>query len=117
RSGAQESVFSGAHSLRRHVLHLAGRPIVTCCLAAIDDARIQRVGSDVAVLFDSHRPPLAAGNLSIVAPAGDPGRAAFLLTAVDPVRKLVVRHDMVKLNGGLVVPGAPRLASVYGHRS
>src|SRR5262249_181403 len=53
---------------------------------------------------------------AIIAPAGDRGRAALLLPAVDPVRPAVVGDDVIHLRRRLVVPTAPRLAAVDGDR-
>src|SRR5207249_8113717 len=39
-------------------------------------------------------------------------RAALLLPAVDPIRKLIVGDHVVELRGRLVVPRAPGLAAV-----
>src|SRR5205085_4918236 len=41
-------------------------------------------------------------------------RAAFLLPAVNPIRKRVVRAYVIELRGRLVIPRAPRLATVHG---
>ena len=74
----------------------------------------ERVGRDVAVLFDADRVPVAERDLAVVAAAGDAGRAALLLAAVDPVGKLVVGDDVIELGRRLVVPGTPGLAAVDG---
>src|SRR5581483_12415612 len=60
------------------------------------------------------RVPVAGGDLAVVAAAGDPGRPALLLAAVDPVREPVVGDDVVELRRRLVVPTAPGLAAVDG---
>src|SRR5207244_3855828 len=112
RRSAQKAIFSGTADLRPHVLHLSRGAVETADLAAIDEIGIERIGRDVAVLFDADRTPFAKGDLAIVAPAGDAGRAALLLASVDPVGELVIGDDVVKLRGGLVVPRAPRLPAV-----
>src|SRR6266446_6037779 len=58
--------------------------------------------------------PFAEGYLAVVATARNAGRAAFLLAAAQPVRKRIVRGDMIHLRRWLVVPTAPRLATVDG---
>src|SRR5262249_35081536 len=85
-------------------------------LAAVDQVRVERVGGDVAVLLDANGVPVAEGDLAVAAAAGDAGRAALLLAAVDPVRELVVGDDVIELGGWLVVPAAPRLAAVDADR-
>src|SRR6185369_2354149 len=54
---------------------------------------------------------------AIVATALHTRGAALLLPAVNPVRKLIISNDVIKLRGGLVVPGAPRLAAIHTDRS
>src|SRR5262249_35688536 len=74
---------------------------------------MQRVRRDVAVFFDADGGPVAESNLAKIAAAGGADRAALLLSAVDPVGKLVVGNDVVELRGRLVVPGTPGLAAVH----
>src|SRR5437016_4249478 len=52
---------------------------------------------------------------TVLAAARSGRRTAVLLRAVHPVRKLVVRHDVIELRRWLVVPRAPRLAAVARH--
>ena len=80
---------------------------------AVDDVRVERVGSGVAVFVDGDRAPVAERDLAVVAPARDARRPALLLAAVDAVGEGVVGRDVVELRRRLVVPGAPGLAAVY----
>src|SRR5205823_5636017 len=112
RGGAEEAVLAAAQRFRRDVLHLAGDPVIFFDFAAVDGVRVERVGGDVAVLLGADRPPVAEGDLAVVAPADDASGAALLLAAVDPVGELVVGADVVELGRRLVVPAAPGLAAV-----
>ena len=100
---------------RQHVLHLAGGAIQArhALRPAINDVGIQRIGRNITVFLGADRMPVAEGDLAVVAAAGDAGRAALLLAAVNPVGKLVVGADVIELRGRLVVPGAPGLAAVH----
>ncbi len=73
---------------------------------------MQGIGCYVAVFFCPDCGPVAEGDFAEVAAAGGTDRAAFLLSAIDPVGKLVVGDDVIELRGGLVVPGTPGLAAV-----
>ena len=59
--------------------------------------------------------PFPKRNLSVVAAAGDTGRATLLLTAAQAVRKCGVGRDVIHLCRRLVVPTAPGLATVDGN--
>ena len=56
--------------------------------------------------------PVAEGNLAVSAATTNPGRAAFLLSAVHPIGKLIIGNDVIKLRTWLIVPAAPRLSAV-----
>src|SRR6185437_8772423 len=58
--------------------------------------------------------PVVEGDFTVVAPARCARRAALLLSAVDPIRELVVGDHMIELRRRLVIPGAPGAAAVYG---
>ena len=58
--------------------------------------------------------PLAKRDRAIVAPAGDANRSAFLLAAAEAIGERVIRADVKKLSGRLVVPRAPRLSPIDG---
>ena len=74
---------------------------------------MQRIGCNVAILFNADGDPVAKSDLAKVAAAGGADRAAFLLAAVHPVRKLVVGNDVIELRCGLVVPRTPGLAAIH----
>src|SRR5437773_1932006 len=94
------------------VLILGGPAIVTSDFAAVDDIGVARIGDGVAVFFNADGVPLAKCDLSIVAAARDARGATFLLAGADAIRKVVVGIDVIELRGGLVVPGAPRVAAI-----
>src|SRR5437763_1329261 len=56
--------------------------------------------------------PFSKSDFAIIAATERGGRAAFLLRAVDRVRKAIVGGDVIELRGGLVVPRAPGGATV-----
>src|SRR5205807_140664 len=103
---------AGADRFRADILRLAGAAVEARHLAAIDEVRIERVGSDIAILLDADRVKLAEGDLAMRATTAHGRRAAFLLAAIDPVGKLVVGDDVIELGRRLVVPGTPGLAAV-----
>ncbi len=81
---------------------------------AIDNVRIERVGSDIAVLDHAHGMPVAEGDGAVVAAAGDADGTAFLLPGTNPIGERVVGDRVVKLRRRLVVPGTPSVAAVHG---
>ena len=101
--------MTGATSCVWPVMHVEARGF-----AAVNQIGMQRIGRDVSIFFDAHRMPIAKSDFAPVAAAGDAGRAAFLLSAVNPVGKLIVGDDVIELRGGLVVPAAPGFAAVDG---
>src|ERR1039457_5424441 len=113
RRGAIEAKQPGAQNYRRSVARLAGVAIELRTLAAVNQIGMQRIGRHVAVFFYAHRGPVAKGDFAEVAAAGGADRAAFLLSAIDPVGKLVVGDDVIELRRRLVVPGAPGLAAIH----
>src|ERR1700686_5759064 len=82
--------------------------------AAVDDARILRIGSEVVTLAPGG--DLAevrqVDSVDDVRPAWNAGSAQVLLRSIDPVRKSIVGADVVELTGRLIEPRAPRLAAV-----
>ena len=115
RHGAHEAIFAAAASGAGAMFCTSPVDLIEARhLAAVNDVGIERIGRDVAVFFDAHRLPVAEGDLAVIAAAGDADRAALLLAAVDPIGKPIVGDDVIELRGGLVVPGAPRLAAVDG---
>src|SRR6185369_14854102 len=61
--------------------------------------------------------PVAKTDRPVVASACNTGRAALLLTAVNPVRKLIVGYHVIKLRSWLVVPGTPGFSAIHSDRS
>ena len=59
--------------------------------------------------------PIAKSDTAVIAAARDSDRAALLLAAIQSIRKRVVRTDVIKLRGRLVIPGAPALPAIDGH--
>src|SRR5690242_8946409 len=97
----------------RLLLHLFIAEILSFDKTAKYDAWIQGIRRDVAVFISRiHRPPIMKIQRTVSAAARRTQRVAILLSAVDPVRKLVVRNHVIKLRGRLVKPGAPRLPAV-----
>src|SRR5258708_22297983 len=74
---------------------------------------MQRIGSYVAVFFHAYRGPITKSNFAEVTAAGSADAATLLLSAIDPVGKLVVGNDVIKLRRRLVVPGTPGLSAVH----
>src|SRR4029077_19597116 len=99
---------------RKNVLCLASAPIESRQFPADDEVGIERIGNNVTILLGRDRSPVAERNRAIVATAFDSDRTAFLLTAVKPVRKRVVRAHMIQLRRRLVVPRPPALAAIHG---
>src|SRR5262249_50597433 len=58
---------------------------------------------------------IAKRDRAVVAATLHTRRAALLLSAVDPVWKLIVSDDVIELCRRLVVPGTPRLAAVHAY--
>src|SRR5260221_3429164 len=115
RLSANHPKISAAKRLWHDVLGLPRPAIVTRELPAIDDIRVQRVGRDVTIFFGCYRMPFAESDLAVVAPAGDTGGPAFLLTAAETIWKSVVGVDMIKLCRRLVVPTTPGLTAVSSY--
>src|SRR5215469_10256135 len=80
--------------------------------ATIKDVRVARVHGDVAVLLDARQAPFPEGNFPRVAAALRGGGAAFLLCAVNPVRKTIIGDHVIELRRWLVVPAAPGLPAI-----
>src|SRR6266852_9195094 len=59
--------------------------------------------------------PLAKCDFAVVAAAHRTNGPAFLLSAVNPIRKAIVRGHVIELRGRLVIPSAPRGAAVDGN--
>src|SRR5581483_2644548 len=114
--GAVEIVFPRAQYDGRNILGLVGDAVIASRFAAINNVGIEWVGGDVAVFLGADRNPIAEGDFPVIAAAGGSHRAALLLSAINPVRKLIVGNDVVELRRGLVVPGAPGRATIDAER-
>ena len=104
RLGPQHPEILCWHWHRQNCLGLTGSSIEPRQFTAYDDVRIERIGDYVAVFLGRDRLPVAKRDLAIVAATGDSDRTAFLLTAIKPVRKCVVRADMIQLRRRLIIP-------------
>src|SRR5207245_10157160 len=80
---------------------------------AINNVRVQRIDGHIAILLHAERMPFAEADLPVVAAAHCAGRAAFLLRAVDPIGKAIVRRHVIELRRRLVVPGTPRRSTIH----
>src|SRR5438876_4236336 len=115
RQRARIAIFAAANWLGRNfrvladILPGAREPI------AIQSVRVQRIHGDVAVLENSRQPPIAKGNFAVIAAALRRDRTAFLLRAVNPIRKTIVRGQVIELRRRLVVPSAPGRTAVHAN--
>src|SRR5262249_56124128 len=103
----------GHAAFGRDVLHFAGASVAARDRAAEQDFGMQRIGRGVAGFAagaQSH--PIALCDLAAITSYGCANRATVLLRARHPVRKPVVRRDVIELRGGLVVPRTPCRAAV-----
>src|SRR5713101_4641533 len=113
RQSSIVAVFAAANRLRRNVRHFADVLLGSRKPRAVNNVGVERIDGNVSVLEDSNGMPLAKADFSVIAAAYCSGGAAFLLRAVNPIRKPVVRCDVVELRGRLIVPAAPRRAPVH----
>ena len=104
---AVEAIFPSAQYDGRDVLRPTGGAIVASCFATIDHVGIEWIRRDIAILLNAHRVPIRKRDFAEVAAAGGAYAAAFLLSAVYPIRKLIVSDHVVELGSWLVVPGTP----------
>ena len=113
RQRARIAIFAAANGLRGNFRVLAD--ILLCARepVAIQNVRIERVDGDVAVLENSRQLPIAKRNFAVIAAALRRNGAAFLLRAVNPIRKTIVGGDVIELGGWLIVPTAPGRAAVH----
>ena len=79
---------------------------------AVNNVSVERIDRDVAIFKHANRMPFAKADLAIIAAAQCPGRTAFLLRAVHPIREAIVGGHVIKLGSWLVVPRAPRGAAI-----
>src|SRR5258705_939170 len=99
RLGPQHPEIFRLHRHWKNVLRLTGATIESRQFTADDNVWIERIGNDVTIFLGRDRPPVAERDLAFVAATFDSDGTAFLLTAVKPVRKRVVRADMIQLRG------------------
>src|SRR5207237_990542 len=112
---AQHAVIRRAERLGRDLLRLVGATVIARKLAAIDNVRIERIRHHVTIFFRGDGMPIAEGDFAVISAAGNARRTAFLLAAAHAVRESIIGVYVVHLRGGLVVPGTPCLAAVYGN--
>src|SRR4029077_2672130 len=113
RLGPQHPEIFRLHRHRKNVLRLTGAPIESRQFTADDDVWIEWIGNDITIFLRRNRSPVAERNLAFVAATFDADRTAFLLTAVKPIRKRVVRAHVIQLRGRLVIPRAPALSAIH----
>src|SRR6266498_3630180 len=91
----------------RYILNLPGDSIesveFSTRASSVDNLRINRIRKDVAAFTGANRMPIAKRDLSVIAATDHGGRAAVLLRAIDPIRKLIVDCNVIKLRSRLVV--------------
>src|SRR2546428_856847 len=107
-----EAISPGAQDDGRNILRLPCQTVEPGRLAAINNVGVERVWRNVPILFGSDGIPISKCDLAKIAAAGNSDASTFLLSTVDPVRKLVVGGHVIELRGWLVIPGAPSLAAV-----
>src|SRR5262249_50970189 len=113
--GPQHSEIFCLHRHRKYVLHLTGAAIESRQFATDNDVWIERIGDNVTIFLGRDRFPIAERDLAFIAAAFDSDRPAFLLATVKPIRKSVVRADVVQLRCRLVIPSAPPLPPSHTH--
>src|SRR5204862_6978285 len=114
RRGSQETILAAACGFRRDVLHLSCGLVKAGDFAAVNDIWIQRVWRDITIFFSAYGAPIAPGDRPVIAARRNACRTALLLPAVNPVGKLIVCDDVIKLRCRLIVPTAPGLAASNG---
>src|ERR1700733_163001 len=80
--------------------------------SAKNDVSIQRIGRHITVLDHAHRMPFSKCDDTVVAAIRDANRTALLLPGTQSIRVRRRHTDVIQLRSGLVVPGAPRLATI-----
>src|SRR5205823_314677 len=91
RLGPQHTEVFCLHRHGKYILRLAGAAIESRQPTANDSVWIDRIGNDVTVFLCGDRLPIAKRDLALIAAAFDSDRTAFLLAAVKPIRKPIVR--------------------------
>src|SRR5215472_7204417 len=94
-------------------LNLFVGEILTVDKSAENYAGVQGVRREVAVFVAClQRTPVVCTDRAKFSLARHRRRATVLLCAVNPIRKLLVGDDVIKLPVGLVVPGTPGSAAI-----
>src|SRR5437660_6944815 len=101
RLGPQHPEVFCLHRHRKYILRLTGATIESRQLTANDNVWIERIGNDVTIFLGRDRLPIAERDLALIAAAFDSDRTAFLLAAVEPIWKRVVRANVIQLRGRL----------------
>src|SRR5436190_7542509 len=91
RLGPQHPEVFRLHRHRKYVLRLTGAAIESRQLPADDDVWNERISDDITIFLRRNRTPVAKRDLALIAAAFDSDGTAFLLSAVKPIRKRVVR--------------------------
>src|SRR6185436_9373556 len=100
-------------AFRRNVFRLTGENVATRDRATEQNFGMQRIGRGVARFAARAQTfPIAIGDLGMIAARRSADGAAVLLRAGDPVRKAIVRCDVIDLRCRLVVPGTPRYRAI-----
>src|SRR5206468_12196055 len=100
---------------RKYVLRLTGATIEPRQLAANDDVWIERIGDNVTIFLRRNRTPVAKRDLALIAAGFDSDGTAFLLSAVKPIWKRVVRAHVIQLRCRLFLPRDSALSAVLSH--
>ena len=116
RLGANDAIPFRRQRDRRDFLRLSGALDEALDFSAEEDARMQRIGNDVAVFLRAGGVPIALRDCAPIAAAAHARRTALLLAAADPIWKPVVGGNVVHLRRRLVVPGTPRAAVIDRNR-
>src|SRR6266702_5995559 len=113
RQRARVTIFAAANRFRRNLRVLADILLRAREPVAIKNVGIERIDGDVSVLENPDQMPIAKSYFAVIAAALRRHGAALLLRAVNPVRKTIVRGDVIELRGWLIVPTAPRRAAIH----
>src|SRR5262249_34334145 len=101
---ADDALLAGAVIVVDHPPHAGAAPDG----APHHDVRIARLDGDIAALASARLHPVDRGDGAAMGLAGHADGPVVLLRAVDAVRPLIVRADVVELRGRLIVDGRPR---------
>src|SRR4029450_5861545 len=79
----------------------------------INNVPVTRIRGDKPALSTSGDEPILRSNYTFLAPARDSNVRVVLLRTVDVIWISVVRRDMIKLRGRLIVQSRPGLAAIH----